>query len=88
MLDSPWLKIWDVILIVCKTKVKIKNDNYGNLSSDIIHVCIFFCFSISERVTPRLAHANAAVVLSAVKVREFMSLVDISLPGLVKPLAL
>lgn len=26
------------------------------------------CFSICERITPRLAHANAAVVLSAVKV--------------------
>lgn len=26
------------------------------------------CCSICERVTPRLAHANAAVVLSAVKV--------------------
>ena len=26
-------------------------------------------FSICERVTPRLSHANAAVVLSAVKVR-------------------
>jgi vesicle coat complex subunit len=26
--------------------------------------------SICERITPRLAHANAAVVLSAVKVRQ------------------
>ena len=31
-------------------------------------VLCFFC-SICERVTPRLSHANAAVVLSAVKVQ-------------------
>lgn len=31
--------------------------------------CIgFINFSICERITPRLAHANAAVVLSAIKV--------------------
>lgn len=28
----------------------------------------FIYFSICERITPRLAHANAAVVLSAIKV--------------------
>ena len=33
------------------------------------------CDSICERITPRLAHANAAVVLSAVKVlMRFMEL--------------
>ena len=31
-------------------------------------ILYFFC-SICERVTPRLSHANAAVVLSAVKVQ-------------------
>lgn len=31
--------------------------------------------SICERVTPRLAHANAAVVLSAVKVENLMILI-------------
>lgn len=30
--------------------------------------CCFINFSICERITPRLAHANAAVVLSAIKV--------------------
>ena len=37
-----------------------------------LHFCMFFVLSLSsicERVTPRLSHANAAVVLSAVKVR-------------------
>lgn len=34
-----------------------------------IRLCIFtHCRSICERVTPRLSHANSAVVLSAVKV--------------------
>ncbi|CAF4732361.1 unnamed protein product, partial [Rotaria socialis] len=33
--------------------------------------------SVCERITPRLAHANAAVVLSAVKVlMKFLELVD------------
>ena len=32
-------------------------------------LCVFMCVcSVCERVTPRLSHANAAVVLSAVKV--------------------
>jgi vesicle coat complex subunit len=31
-------------------------------------VLCFKYFSICERITPRLAHANAAVVLSAIKV--------------------
>lgn len=34
----------------------------------IIHHWLLFDCSICERITPRLAHANAAVVLSAVKV--------------------
>ena len=29
--------------------------------------------SICERITPRLAHANSAVVLSAVKVNKFVT---------------
>lgn len=50
----------------------------GNISYQKCHVAqqIIFCLilnfiyscSICERITPRLAHANAAVVLSAVKV--------------------
>ena len=34
-----------------------------------VGIIIFSLHSICERVTPRLSHANAAVVLSAVKVR-------------------
>ncbi len=38
---------------------------------------ILLHFSICERVTPRLAHANAAVVLSTVKVlMKFMEMLD------------
>ena len=33
-----------------------------------VGIIIFSLHSICERVTPRLSHANAAVVLSAVKV--------------------
>lgn len=37
--------------------------------------CLHFSISICERITPRLAHANAAVVLSAVKcLMKFMEL--------------
>lgn len=39
------------------------------------HLTFLSSFSICERITPRLAHANAAVVLSAVKcLMKFMEL--------------
>lgn len=43
---------------------------YFNAYKNILHhnLMVFTNFSICERITPRLAHANAAVVLSAIKV--------------------
>jgi vesicle coat complex subunit len=38
------------------------------LDVNLLFALVPFFFSICERITPRLAHANAAVVLSAVKV--------------------
>jgi len=47
----------------CKKKIYRKYDEI------VIYLPKYFFFcSICERITPRLAHANAAVVLSAVKV--------------------
>ena len=38
------------------------------MDGGVLMQCVYLCFSVCERVTPRLSHANAAVVLSAVKV--------------------
>ena len=51
-----------------------------------VGIIIFSLHSICERVTPRLSHANAAVVLSAVKVRVCVCVSSLLLPSL--PLSL